>query len=122
MNYKIKIAQNAAGRDSLHPKGEHAPRRGSKIAVISIMLGALIAGAVALSGQQNTDISGHIISGDRTAIAVADMRGTGDAQKYMDAFNSTLWDELANAGVFKMVAKSLYPLEVPQRPQDFQPP
>jgi TolB protein len=124
MNNKIKIAHNAASRDSLHSTSERVPRcaLGSKIAIILIVLAVLIAGAVALSGQQNTDISGHIISGDRTAIAVADMRGTGDAQKYMDTFNSTLWDELANAGVLKMVAKSLYPLDVPQRPQDFKPP
>ncbi len=48
------------------------------------------------------------------------MRGTGDAQRNMDTFNSTLWDELSNAGILKMVAKSVYPLEVPQRPQDFK--
>src|SRR5258706_12939104 len=124
MNTKIKIAHNAAGRDSLHSTSERVPRcaLGSKIAIISIVIAVLIAGAVALSGQQNTDISGRITSAERPAIAVADMRGTGDAQKYMDTFNSTLWDELANAGVLKMVAKSLYPLEVPQRPQDFKPP
>src|SRR5579862_5634060 len=93
-----------------------------QIAIILIVLAVLIAGTVALSGQQNTDIRGTITSAERPAIAVADMRGTGDAQTHMDTFNSTLWDELANAGVLKMVAKSLYPLEVPQRPQDFKPP
>lgn len=124
MNTKIKIAHNAAGRDSLHSISERVPRcaLGSKIAIISIVLAALIAGAVALSGQQNSDIRGTITSAERPAIAVADMRGSGDAQKHMDAFNSTLWDELANAGVLKMVAKSLYPLDVPQQPQDFKPP
>ena len=53
---------------------------------------------------------------------MTDFRGSGDAQRVMDPFNPTLWDELAGSGVLKMVAKSLYPLEVPQRPQDFKPP
>src|ERR1700676_5697289 len=82
----------------------------------------LLAAAAALSGQPQGDIVGTISSAERPAIAVADMRGTGDAQRNMDIFNSTLWDELSNAGILKMVAKSVYPLEVPQRPQDFKPP
>ena len=74
------------------------------------------------AGQAQGDIVGRISSAERPAIAVADMRGAGDAQRNMDTFNSTLWDELSNAGILKMVAKSVYPLEVPQRPQDFKPP
>ena len=83
----------------------------------------LLAAAAFLPGQAQPDFRGDIVNGQqRPAIAVADMRGTGDAQRYMDAFNSTLWDELSNSGVLKMVAKSVYPLEVPQRPQDFKAP
>ncbi len=82
---------------------------------------ALLPVALSLHGQQ-PQIQGVISSAERPAIAVADMRGTGDAQRNMDTFNSTLWDELQNAGILKMVAKSVYPLEVPQRPQDFKPP
>ena len=82
----------------------------------------LLAAATLLQGQQQPQIQGLITSSERPAIAVADMRGTGDAQRNMDTFNSTLWDELQNAGILKMVAKSVYPLEVPQRPQDFKPP
>jgi TolB protein len=85
-------------------------------------LAALIAGALALTGQQGSDIRGIITSTERPTIAVIDFRGAGDAQRYMDAFNSTLWDELANSGVLKMASKSFYPLDVPQRPQDFKPP
>lgn len=83
--------------------------------------GALVL-ATRLAGQQSSDISGVITSTEKPSIAIADMRGSGDAQKFMDTFNATLWDELANSGVLKMVAKSMYPLTVPQRPQDFQPP
>src|ERR1019366_9718765 len=82
----------------------------------------LLATAVSLAGQAQPDMRLKASSSERPAIAVADMRGTGDAQRHMDTFNSTLWDELSNAGVLKMVAKSVYPLEVPQRPQDFKPP
>src|ERR1700687_4550756 len=82
----------------------------------------LLAAATSLPAQNQADITGNIRSAERPAIAVADMRGTGDAQRSMDTFNSTLWDELQNAGILKMVAKSVYPLEVPQRPQDFKPP
>jgi TolB protein len=80
----------------------------------------LIAGRMA--GQQpNGDITGVITNTGKPAIAIPDLRGTGDAQQYMDALNATLWDEVSNAGVVKMVAKTSYPLDVPQRPQDFRP-
>ena len=82
----------------------------------------LLTAAASLPGQTPPDYRGDIVTSQRPAIAVADMRGTGDAQRNMDTFNSTLWDELQNAGILKMVAKSVYPLEVPQRPQDFKPP
>jgi len=82
----------------------------------------LLATTAWLPGQAQPDIKLSASTSERAAIAVADMRGTGDAQRNMDTFNSTLWDELQNAGILKMVAKSVYPLEVPQRPQDFKPP
>jgi len=89
---------------------------------IASTVGALlIAGAAAVTGQQS-DINAVITSGERPSIAVIDFRGTGDAQRLMTGFNATLWDEISNAGVLKMAAKSVYPLEAPQRPQDFVPP
>ncbi len=81
----------------------------------------LIACAAAITGQQS-DISGVITSGERPSIAVIDFRGSGDAQRNMDVFNTTLWDEISNAGALKMAAKGMYPLETPQRPQDFMAP
>jgi TolB protein len=82
----------------------------------------LFAVAASLQGQAQPDMRLSASTAERPSIAVADMRGSGDAQRNMDTFNSTLWDELQNAGILKMVAKSVYPLEVPQRPQDFKPP
>jgi TolB protein len=91
------------------------------IFAIIIGLAAIVAGALMLAAQQS-DINGRIVSGDKQRIAVIDFRGSGDAQRLMDGFNKTLWDELAGSGVLEMVAKSLYPLNVPQQPSDFKPP
>jgi TolB protein len=89
------------------------------ISVIVLAIVLLAAFALLLTGQE---IKGVITSTERPAIAVPDFRGSGDAQKFMDPFNTTLWDELSGSGTLKMVAKSLYPLEVPQQPSDFKPP
>src|SRR6266851_1969502 len=89
------------------------------ISVIVLAMVLLAAFALLLTGQE---IKGVITSTERPAIAVPDFRGSGDAQKFMDGFNTTLWDELAGSGILKMVAKSLYPLEVPQRLTDWSGP
>jgi len=89
---------------------------------MKILSTLFLATAALLSAQQTSDITGVIRTAERPAIAVADMRGSGDAQRLMDGFNATLWDELSGAGILKMVAKSVYPLETPQRPQDFKAP
>ncbi|HVO99111.1 MAG TPA: hypothetical protein VMT15_13640 [Bryobacteraceae bacterium] len=82
---------------------------------------ALAACAIFVHGQEQ--ITGIIREGQhRPRMAVIDFRGTGDAQKYMTTFNSTLWDELNNSGVLEMVGKTFYPVDVPQQPQDFRPP
>ena len=39
----------------------------------------------------------------------------------MAAFNSTLFSDLQNSGLFDMVAKSMFPLNNPQRPEDLKP-
>jgi TolB protein len=74
--------------------------------------------AAALFGQ---DITAWINGvGGKPALAVIDFRGTG-AEPFMAAFNSTLFDDLQNSGIFDMKAKSLFPLNNPQRPEDLRP-
>ncbi len=63
-----------------------------------------------------------IVKGDRPSIAIPDLRGSGDAAKFMDKFNETLWSEVENSGVLKMSPKSMYPLKVPQQPGDIKAP
>jgi TolB protein len=73
--------------------------------------------AAALWGQDITAwING---AGGKPALAVIDFRGTG-AEPWMAAFNSTLFDDLQKSGLFDMKAKSLFPLNNPQRPEDLR--
>ncbi len=77
--------------------------------------------AAALVWAQQSDILVILRGGKAPVIAIADIRGAGAAQQYMGAFNTTLYDEIANSGSLDIAAKSMYPLRVPQRPQDFVP-
>jgi TolB protein len=63
-----------------------------------------------------------IQEGQRPAVAIPDLRGTGAAQPLMGTFNQTLWNDIESAGLFKMVAKTMYPITVPQQPSDFREP
>ena len=56
------------------------------------------------------------------AIAIPDLRGSGDAQKFMAAFNETLTADVRASGRFKIVPKTSLPTFVPQQPSDFQQP
>jgi TolB protein len=58
--------------------------------------------------------------GGKPALAVIDFRGTG-SQPFMSAFNSTLFSDLQGSGLFDMKAKSMFPLNNPQRPEDLRP-
>jgi len=79
-----------------------------------------LAGVFVLTAQ-NADITGVISGGEKLRLAVPEFRGAGDAQKFMRVFNDTLWNELDSAGVVKLVGKDVYPLNTPQRPEDFAP-
>ena len=87
-----------------------------------LFIGALL-GLSAAVWAQPADIRGTVgKAGEKPAVAVADMRGTGAAQAFMEAFNRTLYGELQNSGRLKMVPKTVYPLAVPQQPSDFHQP
>lgn len=85
-----------------------------------IGLGAAAA-AVLLAAQQS-DVIIKLSKGDKVAIAIPDLRGAGDAQQYMAVFNQTLWSDLESSGLFYLAPKSMYPLQVAQRPEDFRQP
>ncbi|HEY2843255.1 MAG TPA: hypothetical protein VGJ09_06380 [Bryobacteraceae bacterium] len=90
------------------------------IGVFSVLAAVLVCAFLLPAQDDITTI--RIKTGERPAIAVADMRGTGAAQQFMDVFNKTLWDELDNSGSLRLVPKTSYPLNLPQQPGDFKPP
>lgn len=64
---------------------------------------------------------GVVVSGEKPAIAIVDFRGTGGAQPLMSSFNGTLFEDVQGSGLLRVVSKSMYPLQNPQRPEDFKP-
>jgi TolB protein len=87
---------------------------------ISIFIFLLALSGTALLFAQ--DIQTWITSrGGKPALAVVDFRGSGAAQQSMPSFNSTLFGDLQNSGLFDMKAKSMFPLNNPQRPEDLRP-
>ncbi len=88
----------------------------------TVWIGSCLAAAVLVLAAQDSDVRIKLSKGDRTAIAVPDFRGAGEAQQYMNVFNQTLWSDLDGSGLYAMVPKSMYPLQVPQRPEDFRRP
>jgi TolB protein len=85
------------------------------------ILGAIAVCAGVLVAQQqpiNIWINGP---GGKPALALPNFRGANGAQPFMDAFNSTLFSDLQNSGLFDLQSKSLYPLNNPQTPNDLRP-
>jgi TolB protein len=58
---------------------------------------------------------------EKVRLAASDFKATTQDPKNADllkAFNDTLWNDLDNAGIFDMVSKSFYPLDVPGNPAE----
>ncbi len=58
---------------------------------------------------------------ERVRLASPDFKpGAADAQtaSLNKVFNDTLWGDLSNAGIFDMVSKSFYPLQIPGNPAE----
>lgn len=74
--------------------------------------------------SQQSDIFGKITGqgGKTPVIALPDFRGTGEAQGLMNVFNAKLFQEIESSGALKIAPKGMYPLTVPQQPEDFKPP
>jgi TolB protein len=83
---------------------------------------ATLFGVLSLVCAQEGSIVIKIVGSQRPAVAVPDLRGSGAAQNFMGAFNDTLFGDLQASGLFEMKPKGLYPLQVPQRPDDFRQP
>ncbi len=89
-----------------------------KSTLITLILLAVMTAAALFAQDITSWINGQ---GGKPALAVIDFRGTGTSQPFMEAFNSTLFTDLQSSGLFDMKAKSLFPLNNPQRPEDLRP-
>lgn len=87
-----------------------------------IWLGIGIPALLAVVAAQQSDVVIKLDKGERPVMAVPDFRGSGAAAGLMKAFNETLWSDIESSGLFKMASKSMYPLQVPQEPGQFQTP
>jgi len=89
--------------------------------VLIAILSVIVLSSVAVDGQQGRITDKIIGTGGKPAIAAPSFRASGAAQPFMDAFNSTLYSDLENSGLFDMKPKSVYPLNNPQQPSDLRP-
>ncbi|MFB3924221.1 MAG: Tol-Pal system beta propeller repeat protein TolB [Terriglobia bacterium] len=85
---------------------------------------ATVAALLLLDGSiqsQDWFTTGINLGAPRIRLAVADFPPRSADQQLnglTQVFNQTLWNDLDNAGIFEMVSKSLYPLKVPQEPEE----
>lgn len=78
---------------------------------------------LALSAQTDWIRTGTGLGIEKVRIAVPDFKSSSQDPANADllrAFNTTLFNDLTYAGIFDVVSKSFYPLEVPGSPQEIQ--
>ncbi len=93
----------------------------NKKLIFATLAALLFAIPVTTWAQDNTVII-KLVGSQKPVMAVPDLRGSGTTQNFMGAFNDTLFGDLQNSGLFTMAPKGMYPLQVPQRPEDFRQP
>lgn len=72
--------------------------------------------------QRPPDIFETIRGTQRPKIALPDLKGVGAAIDLMPVLNQTLYTDIDMSGAFEVKPKSMYPLQVPQRREDFKNP
>ncbi len=81
----------------------------------------ILLGALAASAQQDWIRTGTGLGVEKVRLAVPDFKPTTTEAPTSDlagTFNQVLFSDLENAGIFDMVSKSFYPLQVPGTPQE----
>src|SRR6478609_5408047 len=79
-----------------------------------------LASAAILALAQNRILIELTGQGGKGVMAIPDFRGSGEAAQFMATFNTTLWNEVDQSGLFRMAPKTSYPLQAPQQPQDIR--
>src|SRR5256885_9326267 len=73
--------------------------------------------------QQDWIRTGTGLGVEKIRLAVPDFKAAATETQPADVlktFNDTLWNDLDNAGIFEMVSKSFYPLQVPANAQEMR--
>jgi TolB protein len=87
------------------------------------MKGIFLTLSLGIALAQRPDIQGDVFNfAQKPGLAVADFRGSGGAEAVVAAFNTTIRADLTDSGVLSVINKFLYPLNVPQTPNDFKRP
>jgi TolB protein len=96
-----------------------------KSTISALLLASMMFFGAAASAWQGK-ISFELNMGqERPRLAVPDFKpasSDGQTGPLNVVFNQTLWYDLENAGIFEMVAKSFYPLQVPAQPSELSAP
>ena len=79
-----------------------------------------LAFAAILAIAQNRILIELTGEGGKGVIAIPDFRGSGDAARFMGTFNTTLWAEIEQSGLFRMAPKTSYTLQTPQQTKDIK--
>lgn len=90
--------------------------------IFLITIFTILSGVLLVLFAQESSVVVKIVSSQKPTIALPDFRGSGAAQSFMGPFNQTLFNDLQSSGLFTLASKSMYPLQVPQRPEDFRQP
>jgi TolB protein len=67
--------------------------------------------------------TGTSLASEKVRLAVPDFKAAGSDPKtaaLLTVFNTTLWNDLDNSGIFELASKSFYPLNVPGTPAEIQ--
>ena len=96
-------------------------RRSDRVAIALSLFGLLLLLQGTSSLAQDWIRTGTGLGVERVRIAVPDFKLSNPDPRNADlakTFNSTLWNDLDNAGIFDMVSKSFYPTDAPGTPAD----
>jgi TolB protein len=88
-----------------------------------LLLGFMLLGSFLSAAAQDRIKIELNMGQERPRIAVPDFKAANaDAQTapLNTVFNQTLWNDLDNAGIFDLVAKSFYPSQTPGQPAELQ--
>jgi len=90
-----------------------------KLAFLALPLAAAL---IALSAQDTGRTTLFVGGKACRRLGIPNFSGSADTQKFMGAFNETLWGDINGSGIFEMVPKTMMPTYTPQQPSDFQSP